>query len=295
MWVGMRAALQKVQRREDLGRSIHATTADLKYDFQHGFLKFPGAPEPGIPGSGLLPFCTDRQFGFHACNKEFRRIGAQTAAAFLKYETGFNPKKVAALLREPIPAQKRLFTFARSMPNSAPFFKSKQKELLAMIDTLGQPTMFATHSFADTHCPHLHRLIVQWCGLAGTSRDPFQEQLDPDMARGIRTANLNDYSDVAAYFWEQKMNYFRSNILGPVLGFTAWWERTEYQHRGSPHGHALWWHPNAPKDVFLDTLAETAVNMARGGAVKKKSDDGMHEAAAEYATSLSSVSPDAFM
>jgi len=77
----------------------------------------------------LLPFCTDRQFGFHVCNKEFRRIGAQTAAAFLKYETGFNPKKVAALLREPISAQKRLFTFARSMPNSAPFFRSKQKEL----------------------------------------------------------------------------------------------------------------------------------------------------------------------
>jgi len=116
------------------------------------------------------------------------------------------------------------------------------------------------------------------------------------MARDIRTANLNDYSDVAAYFWELKMNYFRSKILGPVLGFTAWWERTEYQHRGShSHGHALWWHPNAPKDVFLDTLAETAVNMARGGAVKMKSDAEMHEAAAEYATSLSSVSPDAFM
>ena len=24
--------------------------------------------------------------------------------------------------------------------------------------------------------------------------------------------------------------------------FTAWWERTEFQHRGSAHRHCLWWH-----------------------------------------------------
>ena len=29
---------------------------------------------------------------------------------------------------------------------------SKQKKLRSMIDTLGQPTFFATHSFDDTHC-----------------------------------------------------------------------------------------------------------------------------------------------
>ena len=29
---------------------------------------------------------------------------------------------------------------------------SKQKKLRTMIDTLGQPTIFATHSFDDTHC-----------------------------------------------------------------------------------------------------------------------------------------------
>jgi hypothetical protein len=226
---------------------------------------------------------------------QFRRIGAQTAAAFLKSETGYNPKKLAALLRDPSSAQKRLLTFARAMPNSPQYFKSNQKELLALIDSLGQPTMFATHSFADTHCPHLHRLIVQWCGLAGTSRDPFQEHLDPDVARGIRNANLNDYSDIAAYFWEKKIHYFHTEILGPVLGFTGWWERAEYQNRGSPHGHALWWHPNSPKDDFLDILAEAAVNMARGEAVREKSSSGMSENAAEYATALSSVSPDAFM
>ncbi len=29
---------------------------------------------------------------------------------------------------------------------------SKQKKLRSMIDTLGQPTIFAIHSFDDTHC-----------------------------------------------------------------------------------------------------------------------------------------------
>ena len=32
----------------------------------------------------------------------------------------------------------------------------------------------------------------------------------------------------------------------PNLGFTHFVERTEFQGRGSAHGHALWWHPHAP-------------------------------------------------
>ena len=42
---------------------------------------------------------------------------------------------------------------AALMSASRPFFKSKQKELLALIDTLGQPTMFATHSLPTRTAP----------------------------------------------------------------------------------------------------------------------------------------------
>ena len=56
---------------------------------------------------------------------------------------------------------------------------SKQKKIRSMIDTLGQPTMFVTHSFDDTHCLIN---IASSSSCARTSREPFQEkeQLDPD-------------------------------------------------------------------------------------------------------------------
>ena len=38
------------------------------------------------------------------------------------------------------------------LPQTSYESMSKQKKLRSMIDTLGQPTIFATHSFDDTHC-----------------------------------------------------------------------------------------------------------------------------------------------
>ena len=31
-----------------------------------------------------------------------------------------------------------------------------------MIDALGDPHVFATHSFADTFCPYLSKFILAW-------------------------------------------------------------------------------------------------------------------------------------
>jgi hypothetical protein len=280
-----------------------ATNDDLKYDLKHLHLTIKGRTSTTHAGAGLLPFLTDKQFCFHACNLQFRKMASQLSSAFVRFEAGSSEKQVGLLLANPNLAQKRQLSYASSMPNSAQFYCKQKKELDAMIATHGQPTIFATHSFADTHCPHLHRLIVQVAGLAGSCRDPFISSLEPQDAHSRRVANLNDFSDIAAFFWERKTNYFHERILGPVLGFTHWWERTEYQHRGSPHGHALWWHPNAPADGFLDNIADAATDMARGEAIKlmraskmtqEMCDLLISDLAAEYATALSSLSPAAF-
>jgi hypothetical protein len=46
-----------------------------------------------------------------------------------------------------------------------------------------------------------------------------------------------------------------------LLGVTAFWERTEYQGRGSAHRHSLYWHPAAPPDEFIDVINNFAVSL----------------------------------
>ena len=49
---------------------------------------------------------------------------------------------------------------------------------------------------------------------------------------------------------KEKNKRQRENLARyPNLGFTHFVERTEFQGRGSAHGHALWWHPHAPTDA----------------------------------------------
>ena len=43
----------------------------------------------------------------------------------------------------------------------------------------------------------------------------------------------------------------------------AYWERAEYQSRGSAHAHALWWHGNPPPDAFLDVITSFANELGR--------------------------------
>ena len=39
---------------------------------------------------------------------------------------------------------------------------------------------------------------------------------------------------------------FIEHVLRPLLGFADWWDRFEWQARGSGHLHALFWIPGAP-------------------------------------------------
>ena len=64
---------------------------------------------------------------------------------------------------------------------------------------------------------------------------------------GGRATGTDDDPFVVGISQKEKNKRQRENLARyPNLGFTHFVERTEFQGRGSAHGHALWWHPHAP-------------------------------------------------
>ena len=53
----------------------------------------------------------------------------------------------------------RVLHFATSLRGTRPYWFKQRSRLIAMVDTLGLPTVFFTHSAADTQWPELANLI----------------------------------------------------------------------------------------------------------------------------------------
>ena len=99
-----------------------------------------------------------------------------------------------------------------------------------MIDTLGLPTIFFTHSAADHQWPELAQLICPE---------------EPD-SKEARAKAVVDNPALADWFFFHRIQKFMDTFYVDVLGATDYWLRFEWQHHGSPHVHGLAWLPNSP-------------------------------------------------
>ena len=110
-----------------------------------------------------------------------------------------------------------------------------------MVDTLGLPTVFFTHSAADHQWPELAQLICS----------------DPDSRTARAKAVIENPALADWFFYHRVMEFFKAFYVG-VLGATDYWLRFEWQHRGSPHVHGLAWLPGAPDaERLLDDTSDT--------------------------------------
>ena len=123
-----------------------------------------------------------------------------------------------------------------------------------MVDTLGLPTIFFTHSAADLQWPELASLICPD---------------DPD-SRSSRTKAVIENPAMANWFFYYRVQEFIKAYYIGVLGVTDYWMRFEWQHRGSPHVHGLARLPGAPDveqllsspDTVPDTVKEDITKYA---------------------------------
>ena len=125
---------------------------------------------------------------------------------------------------------RRVLHYTTSLRGTHSFWFKQRSRLISMIDTLGLPTVFFTHSAADLQWPELAQLTCP--------DDPTNSTR--------RSQALRDNPAVADWFFYHRIQLFLRHFYVDVLGVTDYWLRFEWQHRGSPHVHGLAWLPDAP-------------------------------------------------
>ena len=130
----------------------------------------------------------------------------------------------------------RVLHYAASLRGTKQYWFRQCSRLMSMVDTLGLPTIFFTHSAADLQWPELAHLI---------------SPEDPD-SRSSRTTTVIE--NPAMWFFYHCIQKFIEVYYVEILGATDYWMHFEWQLRGSPHVHGLAWLPNAPNvEAILST------------------------------------------
>ena len=120
--------------------------------------------------------------------------------------------------------------YGASLRGTKQYWFRERNRLIAMIDTLGLPTIFFTRSATDHQWPELANLICP--------EDPEDKQ--------ARAKAVVDNPALADWFFYYRIQKFVDAFYVNTLKATDYWMRFEWQHRGSPHVHGLAWLPNAP-------------------------------------------------
>ena len=116
-----------------------------------------------------------------------------------------------------------------------------------MVDKLGMPTVFFTHSAADGQWPELAHLICP----------------DNKDSSSIRSKAVADNPAIADWFFYHRISKFVDTFYTDVMGAVDYWYRFEWQHRGSPHVHGIAWFAGAP-DVQQLLAAEDYADLLTG-------------------------------
>ena len=145
----------------------------------------------------------------------------------------------------------RVLHYTSSLRGTKQYWQRQRSCLLSMVDTLGVPTIFFTHSAADLQWPELAKLI---CPNNSDSRNACAKAI-------IENPALADW-----FFYYRVMNFIKHFYIG-VFGVTNYWLRFEWHHRGSPHVHGLAWLPGTPDVEQLlnstsDSLKKDIVKLA---------------------------------
>ena len=216
-------------------------------------------------------FAKHPRFRFFALNTEMRWRAIQAGRVYVRQHPGDAHLSVDALRdmvgREGECFSNRVLHYAASLRGTKQYWFRQRNQLMAMVDTLGLPTIFFTHSAADNHWPELARLI---CPSGSDSR---------------AERSAADNPATADWFFYHRIEMFIEAFYVGVLGAKDYWLRFEWQHRGSPHVHGLAWLPDAPDaDKLLSTTDETELQALK--------DEMIHYADTLISTCNPAVLPD---
>ena len=179
-------------------------------------------------------FQSDPRFVFLAYNSVLRWKALQTGAVFAR-----NNPQLAQITAHDITQMlqqdrrdlsNKILRFGSSLRGTPQYWFAQRKNLLSMIDQLGNASVFFTFSVADQHWPDLRR---------------FLNLENRNVYEAISYSPLTVDSYVMLRF-ETFFNHF----LTPYLGIDDYWYSIEWQHRGSLHVHGLAWLTDFPNSLI---------------------------------------------
>ncbi|GBP91974.1 hypothetical protein EVAR_59368_1 [Eumeta japonica] len=165
--------------------------------------------------------------------------------------------------------------FLRCIPNSAWFWSDRKKDLFAMIRQLGPPTAFMTLSANETGWENLLKLLYKLKNEGAKMSDEFLAQ----MSYVHKAQLVNEDAVTCAIYFNRMVNcllkVLQSKKRSPFGKYRVvhYFKRIEFQHRGSPHAHILFWLENVPEDLLsndpeviklIDELVSVSASEASG-------------------------------
>ncbi|XP_072562264.1 uncharacterized protein [Paramormyrops kingsleyae] len=134
------------------------------------------------------------------------------------------------------------YKFLRPIRGTPVFWQSVQKDLFAMVRQLGIPTWFCSFSSADLRWTELMTAIFKQDGIDASSAELDWSE---------RCALLKNNPVTAARMFDYRFHCFLKDVImseaQPIGKIVDYFYRIEFQQRGSPHTHCLFWVEDAPK------------------------------------------------
>ncbi|XP_061601162.1 uncharacterized protein LOC133463585 [Cololabis saira] len=134
------------------------------------------------------------------------------------------------------------YRFLKPIRGTPAFWQEAQRGLVACVRQLGLPTWFCSFSSADLRWKNLLNSILKQEGRTQTA-----EELEwADRCKLLRRNPVT-----AARMFDFRWHCFLREVLmspsNPIGKIIDYFYRVEFQQRGSPHVHCLFWIENAPK------------------------------------------------
>ena len=146
------------------------------------------------------------------------------------------------------------FGFMKSIRGSTAYWKSAQMDLFSMIKNIGPPTWFITLSANDINWEDLISIL---CKRHNMPSDVASiQKLSRDEKVKLMTS---DPITTARHFSHRVHHFIHRVILSkdhPIGEVSDHFWRIEFQQRGSPHVHSLWWIKDAPNLDTIDGLKQ---------------------------------------
>ncbi|KAK3923264.1 ATP-dependent DNA helicase [Frankliniella fusca] len=194
-------------------------------------------------------FAKHTTFRFFAYNSWMRWTALNDGNVFLEKHNEYKNMtvdKLKELIGQNPSIMKQIMFHASNLRGTKAFWHTRANELRDMVEQLGLPTIFLTLSCADGHWNDLFKLL--------TKNNDVSCLTEND-----RRKLIQENPKVVDEFFDHRVQSFIKHVMKKKYKVKDYWYRVEYQHRGSPHIHGVFWFNEAPDVSNLDNASEEII------------------------------------